>query len=198
MVRGLLLCLLVVLLASSICASRNSADLLWYSKKQASNETGIFTSSRVHVLRLGPGEDLLDSLWRYARVTNIKAASVVSVVGSLTNTNIRYANQEDGSTLSGHFEIVSVVGNIDFQNVDSPNYEGSGHVHMSFSDETGVTIGGHVLSGNIVYTTAEITMLEMTNGLFERVLDDKTGGSGYYELEVFHTNANTTVAKEIV
>lgn len=178
-------------------ASADSDDLLWYAKKQASNETGVFVSSRVHVLRLGPGEDLLDSLWRYARVTNIKAASVVCVVGSLTNTNIRYANQEDGSTLSGHFEIVSVVGNIDFQNTNDPNYEGSGHIHMSFSDEAGVTIGGHVLSGNIVYTTAEITILELTDGLFKRVLDDRAGGSGYYELQVFHTNENATSVKEI-
>ena len=174
-----------VLLIASVGAV--SSDELWYAKKRASNETGIFSASKVHVLRLGPGEDLLESLWRYARVTKIRAASVVSVVGSLTDTNIRYANQEDGSQLHGHFEIVSVVGNLDFQNVDSPEYEGSGHIHMSFSDETGVTVGGHVLSGNIVYTTAEITILETTDGLFTRVLDDGPGGSTYYELQVHHT-----------
>lgn len=187
MLHFILLCTILSFL-TLIRANTDSDDVLWFARKQASNETGIFGANRVHVLRLGPGEDLLESLWRYARVTNIKAASVVSVVGSLTNTNIRYANQEDGSKLTGHFEIVSVVGNIDFQNVNSPVYEGSGHIHMSFSDETGETIGGHVLSGNIVYTTAEITILELTNGLFTRVLDNKAGGSGYYELEVFHTN----------
>jgi predicted DNA-binding protein with PD1-like motif len=162
-----------------------SDDIAWYSKKLASNETGIFDSSKVHVLRLGPREDLLDSLWRYARVTKIKAASIVSVVGSLTKTNIRYANQEDGVSLNGHFEIVSVVGNLDFQKTTESYYEGSGHVHMSFSDEKGVTTGGHVLDGNIIYTTAEITLLEVNHALFDRVLDDKEGGSGYFELQVF-------------
>ena len=170
---------------SVFAAGANNPDFEWYAKKQASNETGIFASSRVHVLRLGPGEDLLDSLWRYARVTKIKAASIVSVVGSLTDTNIRYANEEDGSSLHGHFEIVSVVGNLDLQD---PNFDGSGHIHMSFSDNLGVTVGGHVLSGNIVYTTAEITILEITEGLFTRELDDVPGGSGYYELQVHHTN----------
>jgi predicted DNA-binding protein with PD1-like motif len=174
----------------------DSADDIWFAKKVALNETGVFTQSRVHVLRLGPGEDLLESLWRYARVTKIKAASVVSVVGSLTDTNLRYANQEDGTALHGHFEIVSVVGNIDLQKAQSPDYEGNGHVHLSCSDEKGVTVGGHVLSGNLVYTTAEITLLEITNGLFDRRLDDTPNGSGYYELEVFHTN-NATDATQV-
>ena len=183
------LCMVILCAASKSSTTLTNEDLLWYAKKQATNETGIFSSSRVHVLRLGPGEDLLESLWRYARVTKIAAASVVSVVGSLTTTNIRYANQEDGTSLSGHFEIVSVVGNLDFQKSES---EGSGHVHMAFSNEQGVTIGGHVLSGNIIYTTAEITILEIVNGLFDRVLDDAPGGSGYYELEVFHTSVQNT------
>ena len=166
----------------------DTLDDIWLAKKKASNEVGIFTKSRVHVLRLGPGEDVLNSLWRYARVTNLQAASVVSVVGSLTDTNIRYANQENGTVLHGHFEIVSVVGNIDKQKENEPNYEGNGHVHISISDEQGVTIGGHMLSGNIVYTTAEVTILEAVEGRFERRLDDGPKGSGYLELEIFHNN----------
>lgn len=161
----------------------SNADSAWYLNKVAANETGLFDSSRVHVLRLGPNEDLLDSLFRYARVLNIKAASVVSVVGSLTQTNIRYANQEDTVIMKGHFEIISVVGNIDLQKSAS---EGSGHIHLSVSDGKGVTTGGHAVLGNIVYTTAEITLLEMTTGRFDRVLDSGVNGSGYYELQVFH------------
>eukprot|EP01032_Pedospumella_encystans_P017528 gene17528-19969_t len=182
--------LIVALFVRSVNAL--NPDDVWYATKQATNETGIFAASRVHVLRLGPGEDLVESLWRYARVTKIKAASVVSVVGSLTDTNIRYANQEDGSQLHGHFEIVSVVGNIDFQATGNSNNEGSGHIHMSVSDGQGVTVGGHVLSGNVVYTTAEITMLEMSDGLFTRVLDNSPTGSGYYELQVHHTKRESS------
>jgi hypothetical protein len=137
------------------------------------------------VLRLGPGEDLLESLFKYARVTKIRAMSLVSVVGSLTDTNIRYANEEGGAQLKGHFEIVSLVGNIDFQNTTADGYAGYGHVHIACSDEKGVTIGGHLLTGNLVYTTAEITMLEMVDGLFKREPDLGPNGSGYYELKVY-------------
>ena len=172
-------------------------DEAWYLEKIASHETASFTASKLHVLRLRPNEDLLQSLWRYARVTNTKALSIVSAVGSLTTTNIRYANDENGTSLTGHFEIVSLVGNIDLQDTDklttqysseliALDRKGSGHVHISVSDEQGQTIGGHLLSGNVIYTTAEITLVEMPFGRFARELDDGPKGSGYYELKVYH------------
>jgi predicted DNA-binding protein with PD1-like motif len=160
------------------------SDAQWYRRKELSHETGSFASSRVHVLRLGPNEDLLDSLYRYARVLNIGAASIVSTVGSLKKTSIRYANQEDGGNMTGHFEIVSLVGNVDMQSA-SKESEDAGHIHISVSTETGETIGGHLLSGSIVYTTAEITLLEIVHATFDREPDTQPGGSGYYELKVW-------------
>jgi uncharacterized protein len=123
-------------------------DRIWYAKKQATHEVSSFVTPKAHVLRLAPGEDLLESLWKYARVTNLTAASVITAVGSLTTTNIRYANQENGTSLNGHFEIVSLVGQIDFQKTETSD---SGHIHISCSDEIGQTIGGHLLSGNLVH-----------------------------------------------
>lgn len=170
---------LIFIFYSSIVTAESDQE--WYLRKLKSNETGQFQSSRVHVLRLSPNEDLLVCLFRYARVLNIGAASVLSTVGSLSKTNIRYANQDDGNTLTGHFEIVSLVGNIDLQKDND-----SGHIHISVSNENGVTIGGHLLEGNIVYTTAEITLLEILHGEFYREIDDRVDGSGYYELKVRH------------
>ena len=114
-------------------------------------------------------------------------------MGSLKTTNIRYANQNNGQSLTGHFEIVSLVGNIDLQSISSVNTntnEGSGHVHISVSNETGGIIGGHLLVGNIVYTTVEITLLEIVQAEFDRQLDDvNDGGSGYEELVVLREGA---------
>ncbi len=159
------------------------SDYEWYSSKVATLKTDIFLNTRLHVLRLVPGEDFLDSIWKYARVTGIKAASLLTVVGSLTQTNIRYANQEAGTAMYGYFEIVSAVGTIDFQNTTD-----SGHIHISVANENGATFGGHALSGNKVYTTAEITILEATGGIFERELDNGKDGSGYYELTIYRDN----------
>jgi predicted DNA-binding protein with PD1-like motif len=167
-------------------------DIEWFQQKQRRNEAASFTSVKYHVLRLTPGEDLLDSLWRYARVTGIKAGSIVSCVGSLQKTNVRYSNAPTGTVIEGdHFEIISLVGNIDFQSNETQQYPssmgvktGSGHVHIALSDKNGHSIGGHLLSGNIVYTTAEITLVEFLDGQFSREFDEKPEGSGYYELKV--------------
>ncbi len=176
---------------------RKIKDREWYARKQREHETAIFTGSKIHILRLSPGEDLLQSLWRYARVTGFKAASIVSTVGSLQRSNIRYANEPNGTVIEDYFEIVSLVGNIDSQISDTGLFpssmgakEGSGHVHISLSNKDGTTIGGHLLTGNIIYTTAEITLVEMVNGLFTREMDPvQEGGSGYYELKVYDTTA---------
>ena len=183
MIQCFVLFVLIVCVASEIPLS-SSTDDDWYKAKLINNETGIFKTSRLHILRLKPNEDLIDCIWKYARVTNTTSMSIVSAVGSLIQTNIRYANQENSTSLNGYFEIVSLVGNIDYQYQDST---GSGHLHIAVSDGNGTTIGGHLSTGNIVYTTVEITMIEMVNAFFTRVLDSGRDGSGYYELEVFRT-----------
>jgi uncharacterized protein len=140
----------------------------------------------MHVLRLEPGEDLLESMWRYARIRGTNALTIVSVVGSLVSTNIRYANDTFGTSKSGHFEIVSVVGNIDRQEPLGESGKGQGHVHISLADELGYSFGGHLLKGNKIFTTAEITMIELKGCLFSRFPDQK---SGYNELKVFGQQA---------
>ena len=186
--------MLGIAVEDTFVVANEADDNKWYSQKLLTRETGIFESTRVHVLRLQPGEDLLESLWRYARVTKLRAASIVSIVGSLTTTNIRYANDDYGTALSGHFEIVSLVGNIDLQSpVDQFKGKGAGHVHISISDEAGATVGGHLLAGNIIYTTAEITLLEIVDGIFKRFPDDGPTGSGYNELKIFTYENNQEV-----
>lgn len=178
-------CVLFGLVMAVVVSASEESDLEWYRKKQLTQETGRFDATRMHVLRLGPGEDILECLYRYSRVLQIGAASVVSTVGSLNRTNIRYANQADGEQLTGHFEIVSLTGNIDMQS-ESLEVLGSGHLHIAVATETGGTIGGHLLTGNTVYTTAEITIVELNKAQFYRAADDAPGGSGYYELKVRH------------
>ena len=167
----------------------------WYLNKLLTHETGTFNSFIIHILRLTPNEDLLQSLYKYARVKKIKAASIVSGVGSLIQTNIRYANQQESTSLNGYYEIVSLIGNIDLQKVNNINYSGSGHIHISCSDGSGKTIGGHLMIGNLVYTTVELTILEIQDAIFDRVIDEvSNGGSGYYELKVFNTTNQTIIS----
>jgi predicted DNA-binding protein with PD1-like motif len=125
-----------------------------------------------HAFRLKPGQDLKQSIDSFVKEKNIQAGWIATCVGSLTDYNIRFANQEKGYSDKGHFEIVSLVGTL--------SVNGS-HMHLSISDSTGKTIGGHLLSGCKIYTTAEIVISESTDFIFTR---EKDGSTPWEELQV--------------
>jgi len=133
--------------------------------------TNAHSSLKVHVIRLTPHEDLKQSLQKFAVNRNIRAGIILSCAGSLENYHLRFANQPSGSSQKGYFEIVSLTGTLSHT---------SSHLHISVSDQTGATIGGHLLDNNLIYTTAEIAIGELTDIEFIRVQDPATG---YPELQ---------------
>lgn len=132
--------------------------------------TAITSSARFHALRLAPGTDVLSTVQDYVRDNDLKAVAIVTVVGSLTDAFLRYANQPDGTLTQGHFEIVSMVGTVE------PT---GAHVHISLSDGTGKMFGGHMLPGCLVYTTAEIVLAHLEQFEFTR---EPCPMAGYDEL----------------
>jgi hypothetical protein len=126
----------------------------------------------IHAIRLKPGEDLKQSLENFINSNNIQAAWVITCAGSLTNYNIRFANQPEGSKGVGHFEIVSLTGTL--------SVSGS-HIHISISDSSGKTIGGHLMDGSNIYTTAEIILGESRHHVFTR---QKDGTTPWEELQI--------------
>lgn len=125
-------------------------------------EQGTVTT---YAFRLKPGEDLKQQLELFVAEKQIQAGWIVTCVGSLTQYHLRFANQSEGTQGKGHFEIVSLTGTL--------SVNGS-HLHMSVSDSTGRTIGGHLLEGNLVYTTAEIVIGASNELLFTREYDGTT------------------------
>ena len=122
--------------------------------------------------RLKPGADLKLSLDSVVQANQIQAGWIITCVGSLTDYHIRFANQPNGNKDTGHFEIVSLVGTL--------STEGS-HIHIAIADSTGKTIGGHLLDGCIVYTTAEIVIGASTDLKFTRKED---GSTPWKELQI--------------
>ncbi len=135
-------------------------------------EKSMQNNTASYALRLKPGQDLRASLDSFVKEKNIEAGWLITCAGSLTQYNIRFANQPDGSSGEGHFEIVSLVGTL--------STNGS-HVHLSISDKTGKTIGGHLLEGCKVYTTAEIVIGTAPDLIFTR---EKDGTTEWEELQV--------------
>jgi predicted DNA-binding protein with PD1-like motif len=131
---------------------------------------------KTHAFRLIPGTDLKREIESYVKASSIQAGWIGCGVGSLTNYNIRFANQQQGSKGSGHFEIVSLTGTV--------SINGS-HIHISISDSAGKVIGGHLLDGNMIYTTAEIIIQEPDDFIFIR---EKDGSSEWEELKIKKKN----------
>ncbi|MBL8062496.1 MAG: DNA-binding protein [Anaerolineales bacterium] len=129
---------------------------------------------RSHTFRLKPGQDLFDSIEDYVSQNNIQAGCTLSSVGSLTHATLRLANREYNNEYEGHFEIVSMSGTV--------SVHGS-HLHIAISDGNGVTIGGHLVSGCKIYTTAEIILLELDDVVYKREMYEND--SGYEELVVY-------------
>ena len=126
----------------------------------------------VHVLRLKPGQDLKGEIESFVKNKKIEAASILSAVGSLTQVKLRFANKNDATSLSGHFEVVALSG--------TTSRRGS-HIHLAVADSVGKTTGGHLLEGSTVYTTMEIVLGVYPQVIFDRTLDP---ASGYKELDV--------------
>ena len=131
---------------------------------------------RAHAFRLTPGADLRAEVERLTRELSLGAGCIVSCVGSLSQARLRMpgaaGEAEAFRTFEGPMEIVSLAGTL---GPDGP------HVHISLARADGACIGGHLVAGCIVHTTAELVIGELQGVEFRRRLDAATG---YSELTV--------------
>jgi hypothetical protein len=128
-----------------------------------------------YTFRLKPGQDLFDSIEAFVKQRQMEAGCVLSGVGSLTHASLRLANRDFHSEYDGHFEIVSITGTVSIY---------GSHLHVSISDGDGKTVGGHLVSGCKVYTTAEIVIAAFEDVIYKREFAED---SGYEELVVYET-----------
>jgi predicted DNA-binding protein with PD1-like motif len=119
-------------------------------------------------LRLSPGADLRRSL----EEVGLGSAFVVSGIGSLIDVQLRFAGAEHATSLAGDFEIISLAGAL------TPD---GAHLHMAVADAAGRVLGGHLVYGNVVRTTAEILLAATPDWNLSREFDAATG---YAELVV--------------
>lgn len=127
---------------------------------------------KIHALRLLPGNDLKIVLMDFVIKNHIQAGIVLSAVGSLQRTSIRFADQPLPVIANDKAEIISLSGTLSPDGV---------HLHISIADKSGKMTGGHLSDGNIVFTTAEIVLAELPSFSFSRKKDPATG---YPELQI--------------
>lgn len=127
--------------------------------------------SDVIILRLDPGDEILESITALSEKENIECAAAqgIGAVGELTVGVFDTATKEYHSrTLKGSYEIVSLSGTVTRK--DGSPYL---HFHMSAADGTGAVAGGH-LNRAVVSATAEI-VLRLIAGKVDRAFSDSIG-----------------------
>lgn len=127
---------------------------------------------KVLPLRLKPSQDLRQSLKDFAQARNVEAGFILTAIGSLKQAAIRFADREEITIMHDKFEILSLNGTVAKTGI---------HLHIAISDRSGKTMGGHLVDGCIIYTTAEIVIGVSEEFRFLRTIDANTG---YLELEI--------------
>jgi predicted DNA-binding protein with PD1-like motif len=129
-----------------------------------------------HAFRLTPGTDLLEALERLTVEHGLRAGLILTCVGSLSEARLRMpgaiGEPDVFRTFDGPMEIVSLTGTLCPDGL---------HVHIGLARRDGVCVGGHVVHGCTVSTTAELVIGELPHLQFRRPLDPATG---YDELSV--------------
>ena len=127
---------------------------------------------KTHVFRLRRGTDLLKALQEYARTRRIAAGTAVSGVGCVTRARVRDASGVTVRELDEPLEIVSLMGTLSVART---------HLHIALAREDLTVLGGHLMEGCIVNTTAEVVLLELDGVRFGAEWDGETG---YDELAI--------------
>lgn len=125
---------------------------------------------RTHAFRLTPGADLKGELQRLTEQIGLRAGCIVSCVGSLSRARLRMpgagGDEEVFETFAEPMEILSLAGTLCLDGL---------HLHISLGRRDASCIGGHVVRGCIVNTTAELVIGELAEVDFHRSLDPATG-----------------------
>lgn len=145
-------------------------------------------------VRLMPGDDIMESLLQIVETYKLRAANIVTCVGSVKKAHLRLASASKDKASeylttreNDYHEIVSLVGTLELENhigtVGEEREKASpyAHLHISLADRKGNVIGGHLMPGCIVYTTVEITIMELNKHQYKR---ETCQLSGYEELSV--------------
>lgn len=123
------------------------------------------------IVRLDPGDEIVDSMLRLAAAEGITLASI-SGMGAVNQVTLGVFSPETkqykANIFHADFEIVSLTGNLTTQ-----NGRPYAHLHMAVGDNAGRVYGGH-LNRAVVSATAEIVVRRM-HGSVEREPNPEIG-----------------------
>ena len=127
---------------------------------------------KIHVFRVKPNKDLLESIEDYCKEEKITSGVIIGMIGSLKKASINYLKSLPGNYVNrryeGPMEIVCSQGSIAKFEDDVVI-----HIHLIIDNEEEIR-GGHLAEGSIVFSTAEVIIGELEDQII-RKKNDYTG-----------------------
>ena len=108
--------------------------------------------TKIHILRIDPGEDVLESIKRFLKETGLHQAVVLGGYGTLAAYHLHWVTHNRIPTNNlfrrgeGGMELLSMNGLV---------VEGEPHIHITLSTPEGA-FGGHLEPGCIAYVLCEV------------------------------------------
>jgi len=131
----------------------------------------MLETDRRYLLRLEKGEEIVETLRRFARKVNLKAASLTGI-GAVDRMTLGFfdpaAKEYRRYEHRGIIEILSLTGNVAWKDGECVV-----HAHVSAAEEKAGAMGGHLFSGT-VSATVEIVVEPFATRI-ERALDEEVG-----------------------
>jgi predicted DNA-binding protein with PD1-like motif len=120
--------------------------------------------SRIHILRVDPGEDLFESIQRFLDQAGVRQAVVLGGYGTLAAYHLHWVRHNRIPTETafgrgyGGIEILAMNGLV---------VDGEPHVHVALSTPDGA-FGGHLEPGCVAYVLCEIFLAEVEGATLSR------------------------------
>jgi predicted DNA-binding protein with PD1-like motif len=120
--------------------------------------------SRTHILRVDPGEDVLELVERFLQEANIRQAVVLGGYGTLATYHLHWVthNRIPTDNVFGQGE-----GGIEILSMNGLVVDGEPHIHVALSTPEGA-FGGHLEPGCTAYVLCEIFFAEVEGVVLSR------------------------------
>jgi len=127
-------------------------------------DSASFSVKKVHILRVDPGEDVLESVRSFLTDSGVKQAVVLGGYGTLAAHHLHWVthNKIPSESTFGRGE-----GGIEILSMNGLVVEGEPHIHVTLSTPEGA-YGGHLEEGCIAYVLCEITLAEIDGPALSR------------------------------
>ena len=127
-------------------------------------EFATMNLSRIHILRVDPGEDVLESIKRFLQDAAVRQAVVLGGYGTLAAYHLHWVTHNRIPTETafgrgyGGIEILAMNGLV---------VDGEPHIHVALSTPDSA-FGGHLEPGCIAYVLCEVFFAEVEGAALSR------------------------------